>query len=80
MTDLPTRIAPIEGIAEPLWKPTLLHAMAARFCSRARIDLSEGMDAAVAVWESEWDSDPEPRTMEMAMDAVDDELEHWCED
>ena len=77
MSATDTEIAAIHGVNRLLWKPMLLHAMAGRYCQQAQLCPSEGMDAAVATWETKWDDDPVPRTMQMALDAVDSDLQHW---
>jgi hypothetical protein len=74
--------AAVEGV-DPIFVPHILKgAMACRFCRAVGpgMSLSQGYDAAIATWETEWPSDPEPRTYEAAMEVVDDELSYWGED
>ena len=74
--------APVEGL-DPMFLPAMLKgAMACRFCRAVGPEMSidQGMDAAIATWETEWPDDPEPRTFEAAMEAVDDELSCWTEE
>lgn len=77
MSATEAEIAAIHGVNRLLWMPMLLHAMAGRYCQQAQLCPSEGMDAAVATWGTEWEDDPAPRTMQMALDAVDSDLQHW---
>jgi hypothetical protein len=77
-----TKCAPVDGV-DPVFLPHILKgAMACRFCRAVgpQMSLSQGYDAAVATWETEWPDDPSPRTFEAAMQAVDDELSYWGED
>jgi hypothetical protein len=70
--------APVEGV-DPAFVPQMIkQAMAVHYCKRVPgLSLDEGMEAAQATWETEWGSDPEPRTFEAAIDEVDGDLEHW---
>lgn len=71
--------APIPGVEPIFWPHMLKAAMATRFCRACGPEMTfeQGMDAAVATWETDWDSDPAPRSFEHAMDAADSEMEHW---
>ena len=72
--------APIEGV-EPIFVPHMIKgAMACRYARAARMSMDEAFTFAVATWETEWPSDPEPRTFEAAMEAVDGDLEYWNEE
>jgi len=73
--------APIEGVNFVFVPHMIKGAMAIRFVRRVPgLTLDQGMDAAVATWETEWSSDPAPRTLARAIEEVDSELEHWGDD
>lgn len=72
--------APIEGV-DPLFVPYMLRgAMACRYARAAQLAYEDGLEAAIATWSTKWETDPEPRTFDHAMEAVDSDLEHWDED
>jgi hypothetical protein len=72
--------APIKGV-DQIFVPHLLKgAMACRYARAASLDYADALDAAVATWETEWETDPEPRTFENANEAVDADLVYWGED
>lgn len=73
---------PLEGVQAQFVPHILIGAMACRYCRAVgpEMDISEGMDAAMATWETEWDSDPAPRTYAAAMEEVDNDLQYWTED
>lgn len=69
--------APIEGVA-PIFVPHMLKgAMALRYMRFANCTYEEGVMHAIATWDTDWESDPEPRTFDLAKQAVDDDLECW---
>jgi len=74
-------IAPIDGV-QPLLAESFLRQQMAIHYQKAVPDLSdeEARDAATATWETDWDEDPEPRTLKSAIDAVNSDLEYWHED
>lgn len=74
-------IAPIEGVAPNIAEAWLRQTMATRYQRRVP-DLTdeEARTHATATWESEWETDPRPRTLEAAIEAVDSDLEYWGEE
>ena len=70
--------APIAGV-DPALVPALIKQHMALHYIAAMPDMSldEAMEAAIATWETEWESDPEPRTYAHASEAVDSDLQHW---
>jgi hypothetical protein len=38
------------------------------------------MDAAKATWDTDWDDDPKPRTIEAGIEAADSDLAYWVEE
>lgn len=70
--------APIEGVGGRFVPVLLRSSMAARYCAAVPdLTLDQGMDAALATWDTDWDSDPAPRTIEAAIITVDGDLECW---
>lgn len=72
--------APIDGV-DPIFVPHMLKgAMACRYARAANIPFDEAVNAANATWETDWETDPEPRTFDHANEAVDFDLAYWEED
>jgi hypothetical protein len=71
-------VAPIEDVA-PVFAESMIRQRMAQRYQRAVPDLTdeEARNAATATWESEWETDPRPRTFEAADEAVDSALEYW---
>lgn len=67
----PSNVAPV------LFRAMLIGVMATRYAERTGMSMDEAFDPARATWDTEWELDPAPRTAEMALDAVDSDLEHW---
>lgn len=68
---------PIDGV-DPTFIPIMLRgAMACRYIRQTGIAYADAVAAAIATWDTEWPSDPEPRTFDHAIEAVDSDLEHW---
>ena len=42
--------------------------------------LDEAFEAALATWGTEWDGDPEPRTLDRGIEAVHQDLVYWGEE
>lgn len=66
---------------DPLFvRHMMLGAMAIHY-RRYVTDLpyEDAIASARATWETDWPNDPEPRTFEQAIEAVDSDLEHWDE-
>lgn len=72
--------APIDGV-EPIFVAAMIRqSMALRYMKAAGLTLEEATASATATWETEWESDPRPRTIELAAEAVESDLEYWGED
>ncbi len=76
----PPICAPIEGIAPYIVPYVLRAAMAARYAEGGSLSIDEAFAAAIATWDTEWADDPAPRTIELAIQAADDDLECWDDD
>lgn len=75
MSDYPC--APIEGV-DPVFVPYMLRgAMALRYARCTDMDYDDAVECAVATWDTDWETDPSPRTLANAVEAVDSDLEHW---
>lgn len=72
--------APIEGVAPFLIESVLRQTMALRFMQATDCTMDEAVMLATASWETDWESDPSPRTIEHAKQAVDAALEYWIEE
>lgn len=66
-----------EGVAPVIFRAQILQSMALRYKVAASLDDESARDAALATWETDWDSDPLPRTIQGGIDEVDSDLEHW---
>lgn len=73
--------APIEGVAPVFVESMIRQRMAQRY-RRFVPDLTdeEARNSATATWETDWETDPAPRTFEAADEAVDSDLEYWGEE
>jgi hypothetical protein len=79
-TDLDYLVAAPENVAPVIFRAQIIQTMAAHYQKRTGIDDDDAMGAAIATWETDWDADPAPRTIEQAIDEVDADLEHWGDD
>lgn len=68
-------------VAPNIARAWLIQQMALRY-QKAVPDLShaEANDAAIATWGTDWDADPNPRTLAAANEEVDNDLEYWGDD
>lgn len=78
-------VAAEEGIAPVIYRAMIIQAMAMHYFKAMLgapepFTLDNGFEAAKATWETEWDTDPDPRTMDAAMEEVDNDLAYWNED
>lgn len=73
-------IAPMNGVATIFVRQILLQAMAYEYAKATGDSIEDMMPAARATWNTEWDSDPEPRTIEHAIEAARSDLQHWDEE
>ena len=72
-------IAHMEGVSPVFAKQIMLQAMAGEYASATGESLEDMMPAARATWDTEWESDPEPRTVAAAVEAAQSDLQHWDE-
>lgn len=78
MTDKAFPLAAPDGVAPELFRAMLIQHMALQYMRRVPgLSLEEGTEAAIATWDTDWDSDPNPRDYDDAIDAVESDLEHW---
>lgn len=79
-------VAPTEGTHPVIYRAMIIQTMALEylkamtFNSDEDFTLDEGFEAAKATWETEWDSDPAPRTLELGIEAARSDLEYWTEE
>jgi len=69
----------LEGVAPVFVRQMMLQAMASEYAKATGESLEDMMPAARATWDTEWESDPAPRNMQMAIAAAQSDLEHWDE-
>ena len=64
-----------------IYRSQIIQVMAARY-QQAVPDLSneQAHDAAMSTWGTDWDADPEPRTIEASRSEVDADLSYWGEE
>ncbi|MGE8135691.1 hypothetical protein ACQKO5_18960 [Novosphingobium subterraneum] len=79
-------VAPPENVHPVIYRAQIIQTMALEylkamtFGSEEDFTLDEGFEAAKATWDTEWDSDPAPRTLELGIAAARADLEHWVDD
>ncbi len=74
-------VAAPDGVHPRIFRAMLIQRMALRYMKAVPdLDLDEGMEAAIATYETDWDTDPTPRSYDQADEAVDSDLEHWGDD
>ena len=78
MVDYP--MAEIPNVAPAFARQMMLQAMAAEYAKATGDALEDMMPAARATWDTDWESDPQPRTIQMAIEAAQSDLENWDED
>lgn len=64
-----------------IFRSQIIQAMAERY-QQAVPDLSneQAHDAAMSTWGTDWDTDPEPRSIEASYPEVDADLSYWGEE
>jgi hypothetical protein len=70
---------------DPFLKAQILQAMAVQYCNHMQgsdepFSLSDGFEAANNTWDTEWDDDPLPRTIEAGIEAANQDLAYWNEE
>ena len=74
-------VAAPDCVEPVIYRSQIIQAMAARY-QQAVPDLSneEAHDSAMSTWDTDWDTDPEPRTIEASYPEVDADLSYWGEE
>lgn len=72
------------GVDPVIFRAQIIQNMALRYFNWMRgapeeFTMAEAHQAAMATWETDWPDDPKPRTLEDAIQAVDDDLAYWGE-
>jgi hypothetical protein len=76
--DLDYPVASPADIAPPIFRAMLIQQMALQYMRRVPgLSFEEATESAIATWGTDWDSDPEPRDYDDAIDAVESDLEYW---
>ena len=80
-------VAPPENVHPIIYRAQIIQTMGLEYfkamvlgSAENNFTLDHGMEAAKATWETEWDSDPQPRTIELGIQAARADLEHWVDD
>lgn len=81
MTSMDYPVAAPDGVEPIIFRAQIIQAMMLRY-GRGVPDLTdeEARDAAMATWDTDWESDPAPRTIEASIEEVDADLSCWDED
>ena len=74
-----------DGWAEPIYRAHIKQVMALEYVkfmagSDDPLTMDEASDFARATWETEWDTDPAPRTVEQGIVEVGHDLSYWGEE
>ena len=81
--DYPVAAPP--GVAPTIFRAQIIQTMATQYFNYMRgstepFSMGEAHDSAMASWDTEWPDDPEPRTLDAAMQVVSDDLSYWGEE
>jgi hypothetical protein len=76
---------PYDRAISPILRAQIIQTMAVTYVNAMKgspepFDLDDGMEAARATWDTEWDNDPAPRTIEAGIEAVNQDLQYWNEE
>lgn len=85
MADLDYPVAAPEGIAPVIYRAQIIQTMALQYMkhmagSPEPFTLDEAFEAAQATWETEWETDPAPRTLEAGIEEAEGDLQYWFEE
>lgn len=85
MKELDYPVAPDEGVAPVIYRAMIIQAMALHYLKAMQgspepFTLDNGFEAARATWDTEWEFDPKPRTIQLGIDEADNDLAYWNED
>ncbi len=83
LTDYPVK--PDEGVAPVIYRAIIIQPMAFEYLNYMKdapeeFTLDEGFEAARNTWDTEWDCDPEPRTIADGIEAARQDLQYWNEE
>ena len=82
-TDYP--VAAPAGVAPVIFRAQIIQTMATEYFrymqgAEEPFSMAEAHDCAMASWDTDWPDDPDPRTLEAAMQVVSDDLAYWGEE
>jgi hypothetical protein len=70
-------MAAMEGVEPVFVRQLMLQAMAAEYAKATGDSIEDMMSSARATWDTDWETDPAPRTVEAAVAAALSDLECW---
>ncbi|PZU65264.1 hypothetical protein [Sphingobium sp.] len=85
MDELDYPVAAPADVDPAIYRAQIIQTMATRYMNHMRdvqppFTMEEAMDAAKATWDTDWDDDPKPRTIEAGIEAADSDLAYWVEE
>lgn len=87
MAELDYPVAPDAGVAPVIYRAMIIQGMALRYFQAMQggpdadeFTLENALEAAIATWETDWSSDPAPRTIDIGLKEVDADLQYWGEE
>lgn len=85
MSELDYPVASPDDIAPVIYRAMIIQAMAMEYMKAMRgapeeFELTHAFEAARATWETEWEDDPAPRTIEAGLQEAQNDLDYWYED
>jgi hypothetical protein len=79
--DLDYPVAAPADVDPIIYRSQIIQAMAARYQQAApELSNEEAHDSAMSTWGTDWDTDPEPRSIEASYPEVDADLSYWGEE
>lgn len=80
MTELDYPVDAPDGVDPIIYRSQIIQAMAARYQEAANLSNEEAHDSAMSTWDTEWETDPAPRTVLASYTEVDADLSYWGEE
>lgn len=85
MSDLDYPVAAPPDVAPEIFRAQIIQTMALEYMSHMRgspepFTMGEAHDAAMATWETDWEFDPAPRTIEAGITEARNDLSYWNEE
>lgn len=73
------------GVAPVIFRAQIIQTMALEYFNHMRgaaeeFTMADAHEAAQATWETEWPTDPAPRTLEAGIRVSQDDLAYWNEE